>query len=70
MFSAMFNNTSRIKYSAYFISLLFNLDQDKVLNNIELVKNKINIINIYLPIYVKQKKEQENKVIVVAKMMV
>ena len=46
MFSAMFNNTSRIKYPAYFISLLFNLDQDKVLNNITLVKNKINIDNI------------------------
>jgi len=46
MFDAMFNNTSRIKYPAYFISLLFNLDKEEVLNNIELVKNKINIDNI------------------------
>lgn len=46
MFTAMFNNTNRIKHPSNLISILFGFDKEQVYQNIELIKNKINIDNI------------------------
>ena len=41
MFHTMINNKSRIKYPAYFISLVLERSYEEVLDNIELSKNKL-----------------------------